>query len=97
MRKYPDFLFKIQRLSDGKYSTGGFPPNFTPMGKIWKTYGYLLRHLKDLGVNKINTVYAECRLVIFSEHMGENTFTLEEVFYELTTEEIFNRLNGKKR
>lgn len=95
MRKYPNFLFKIQRVSDGRHSTGGFPPNFTPMGKIWKTHGYLIRHLKDLGVDKMHEVYAGCRLVIFSEHMGEDAFTLDEVFYELTTEEIFKRLNGK--
>lgn len=97
MRKYPNFLFKIQRASDGKYSTGGFSPKFTRFGKIWKTYGYLIRHLKDFGLERINDVYAECRLVIFSEHMGEDTFSLDEVLYELNTEEIFNRLNGKKR
>ena len=96
MRKYPDYVFKIQRLSDGKYSNGGFPPRFGSFGKVWATYGYLLRHLKDLGITKMNEVYESCRLFVLVEvNGGDNPITIEDVFYELETEEMLKKLNGK--
>lgn len=33
-------VFKIRRLADGKFSTGGCSPKFTDRGKVWRTAGH---------------------------------------------------------
>lgn len=38
-------IYKIKRLSDGKYSTGGSRPSFTTNGKAWTNIGHLKNHL----------------------------------------------------
>lgn len=97
MRKYPDFCFKIQRIDDGKFSSGGRPPRFTNNGKVWQTYGYLTSHLKMLGFDRMTKNYGDCRLVVFVEQTAGSaeTVTLEEIFYDFERDEILKRLNGK--
>lgn len=48
-------LYKIQRLSDGLFSTGGYTPRFTKTGKSWKL-GALLNHLTMIRQNRIRTI-----------------------------------------
>jgi hypothetical protein len=39
-------VYKIKRLSDGKFSAGSHPPRFSRTGKAWASIGNLKRHLK---------------------------------------------------
>lgn len=38
-------VYKIKRLADGLYSTGGVYPKFTAKGKVWRTKAALGGHL----------------------------------------------------
>lgn len=38
-------IYRIQRISDGLFSTGGANPNFNKKGKIWRNIGFLKNHL----------------------------------------------------
>ncbi len=40
-----EFIFRIKRMTDGKYSKGGGNPKFSKFGKIWTSEGYLKSHL----------------------------------------------------
>lgn len=40
----PGYVYKIRRIADGKWSTGGRQPNWTLSGKSW-TLGSLRAHL----------------------------------------------------
>ena len=41
------YYYKIKRVTDGRYSTGGVDPKFSTVGKAWKSIGYLKCHLKQ--------------------------------------------------
>ena len=38
-------IYKIQRISDGLFSTGGITPDFSKKGKIWSALGHVTSHL----------------------------------------------------
>lgn len=47
MNSKPDFIYRIKRLSDGLYSTGGMLPKFTKNGKYWTKISHIKIHLKQ--------------------------------------------------
>lgn len=78
-------IFKIKRLSDGLYSTGGMRPDFTKLGKIWKTEGHLKSHLNQFQpkvAERHKHVYDDCVVV-----------TLEVVESELDSIGVFAYLD----
>jgi hypothetical protein len=42
----PEFVYKIQRTSDGKFRDGGTDKFYSPKGKVWKRLSDLVNHLK---------------------------------------------------
>jgi hypothetical protein len=56
------YYYKIRRKSDGLYSKGGMNPYFTRIGKVWKTAGHLVAHLKLVYLDD----YANCEVVRYS-------------------------------
>jgi len=38
-------IYRIQRISDGLFSTGGAHPRFNKKGKIWRTIPHIKNHL----------------------------------------------------
>lgn len=63
-------IYKIKRISDGLYSTGGQWPTFTKTGKNWTGLGPLKNHLHiveswyDSHPNSVN-VYTDCVVEVF--------------------------------
>jgi hypothetical protein len=41
-------IYKLQRISDGLYSTGGYYPRFTEDGKSWNKIGHMKSHMTML-------------------------------------------------
>lgn len=54
-------FFKIRRIKDGTFSTGGMSPRFTKKGKTWNTKQALHAHLGLVSIN-VYTCH-ECELV----------------------------------
>lgn len=50
-----DKYYKIMRLKDGLYSTGGTSPRFAPRGKVWRNIGFLKNHLHQVDDNLVYT------------------------------------------
>lgn len=64
-------MYKIQRLSDGLYSTGGSKPGWTKQGKVWTRLNHITAHLTL--VRDCNAaVYANCCVLVF-DATPENT------------------------
>jgi hypothetical protein len=64
------YCYKIQRVSDGLYSTGGSSIRFSKNGKVWRTVGQLKNHLnlfKNWKTKKIKLPvdYQGCQVVTF--------------------------------
>ena len=58
-------VYKIQRISDGLFSTGGYQPRFTKKGKIWTTKAALHNHLALNPRNGFQGIeaYVDCELI----------------------------------
>jgi predicted ribosome quality control (RQC) complex YloA/Tae2 family protein len=54
-------FFKIKRISDGLYSTGGETPSFTESGKLFNKRNHVTSHLN--AVRKKEIVYKGCEVV----------------------------------
>lgn len=54
-------VYRIQRRSDGKFSTGGSYPRFTTKGKSWQQLGHVKAHLRQATTHN----YQDCDLVAF--------------------------------
>ncbi len=52
-------VFKIKRMSDGLFSTGGGFPTFTKRGKVWRMRGHVTSHLNQVRKN----VYDGCHII----------------------------------
>lgn len=68
------FTYKIQRKSDGLYSTGGSSPGFTRRGKTWSSIGALKGHLglfiysRGAREHNIKSPYSEdCVIVTYQQ------------------------------
>ena len=57
-------VYRIRRMSDGLFSTGGQWPGFNKNGKIWKMKGHLTSHLNQIHSAK-EGVYDNCELVTY--------------------------------
>ena len=58
-----DNIFKIKRLSDGKFSSGGARPKFSKTGKIWTSKRYIKSHLALIHAYKNNNAYEGCQII----------------------------------
>jgi len=56
------YIYKIKRLSDGLYSSGGQYPFFNKNGKAWTNIGFLKNYL-NLFKNYGRMVYKDCVLI----------------------------------
>lgn len=59
--------FKIKRVSDGLFSTGGRKPEFKSQGYIWARVSDIKHHLTNLGHEKRLHFYDRCVLVTLAE------------------------------
>lgn len=67
-------IFKIRRLPDGFYSTGGITPKFSKNGKQWTSKGSLKNHLNIVDLS----YYKNCELVRFDlEEKGNISFNFK--------------------
>ena len=75
-------LYKIQRKSDGLFSTGGSWPQFTKNGKSWSNIGHVKNHMKQ--VVKIAECYLDCDLleVEMTEKTVKKTSLSKYIFME---------------
>ena len=62
-------LFKIMRVPDGLFSTGGACPRFTKKGKNWRQRGHITSHMNQL--SSPAKIYADCRIVEYELTMTE--------------------------
>ena len=65
------YIYKIKRLSDGLYSTGGTRFAFNKKGKVWTSIGGLKNHLNmfgDYGKKK----YEGCVLITIEISEGKS-------------------------
>lgn len=44
-------IYRLQRISDGLFSTGGANPSFNKKGKIWRNIGFFKNHLNCIKEN----------------------------------------------
>ena len=56
-------IYKIRRISDGKFSTGGRAPRWTNRGNTWTCIGHVKAHLTMLRVDQ--DPYEGCEVVEF--------------------------------
>ncbi|HNC56680.1 MAG TPA: hypothetical protein PLP33_14630 [Leptospiraceae bacterium] len=76
-------VYKIRRKSDGLFSQGGNWPDFSKLGKIWKTKGHLTNHLKQVR----HSDYEDCEIVPYAIVEIENSpLNLKEFFLRLEEE-----------
>jgi len=70
-------LFRIKRLSDGKYSTGNVKRKyhvgdyvgtmtFTKEGKVYASFGNLCRHLSNYSDSTLRNLYVGCTIEMYS-------------------------------
>jgi len=70
-------LFRIKRLSDGKYSTGNVKRKyykgelvgtmtFTKEGKVYSSFGNFCRHLSNYNAPTLRELYAGCAIEMYS-------------------------------
>lgn len=57
-------IYKI-RSSDGLFSTGGYNPRFTSVGKTWSKVGYLKSHLVIVKSYSRQDVYYKCKVIAY--------------------------------
>lgn len=85
--------YKIKRIADGKFSTGGYAPGFTKNGKTWYQASHLKSHLSLIG--KSWRIYSGCELVVYDLIPSEEyTFTLDSYFENIKSTELINKLKG---
>jgi len=88
-------VYKIQRKSDGLFSTGGGRPQFTTKGKVWRNRGGLSNHVKHVVGDK--NIYRDCEIISY-EVVETETDRLSVSDWELTPATIkSNELHEKRR
>jgi len=84
-------IFKIRRISDGKFSDGGHRPYFTAKGKVWKNTQSINGHLAIVNVSK---VYEGCEMVTY-ELLPTSTESMEAIGARITRNKELNRKHGE--
>ena len=88
--------YRIMRLSDGKFSTGGRSPAFTKEGKTWYETIHLKNHLAQFKYGKWE-VYNECKLVTYDlVPSDEQSVLLVDVFDKQKQDAVIAKLQGIK-
>lgn len=64
----PLMVYKIRRVSDGLFSTGGLYPKFTRSGKAWPSIGALKCHLAQFTCDTSGAprCYEGCEVVCYT-------------------------------
>jgi hypothetical protein len=91
-------LYKIQRESDGLFSTGGSFPRFHKTGKSWEGPAQLVNHLALFKKTR-RDVYDGCKLVTFElvpVDVKDEKLTIEKIFYEYSLQETKAKLAGNE-
>lgn len=87
-------VFKIVRLSDGKFSNGGSRPSFTKAGKSWADVGHLKNHLNLFKYDNWD-VYKGCELVSYEMVANEaESLNLDDYFTNFKEEAMVAKLKG---
>lgn len=76
-------VYKIQRKSDGLFSTGGMSPTFSKTGKTWNAIGHLKNHLNQF--IRVFTWDKETRKGEYKDTIGDVYTGCEIVTYELVS------------
>lgn len=73
-------VYKIRRIADGLYSTGGTSPKWNKHGKTWNTVGHIKNHLamfKEYNydirgyVSVLADYYTGCEIVVYETTIAE--------------------------
>lgn len=68
-RKHGERVYKIRRVTDGLFSTGGDTPTFDKAGKVWRKLAHVRSHFAVTGdwrkprVNPGADAYPDCLVV----------------------------------
>lgn len=60
-----EIIYKIQRKSDGLFSTGGMSPKFDKKGKIWKNRNGVSNHLNLISDRDTKEIYSDCEIITY--------------------------------
>lgn len=58
-------VYRIQRRTDGLFSTGGWHPVFNDKGKSWSTRGAVSSHLSNFDMEWKRRHYKDCEVVCY--------------------------------
>lgn len=73
-------IYKIMRVSDGKFSVGGSWPTFTNEGKTWHGEKAIKAHLRLFRTGGWH-IYKDCKLMAYEvTEAQDESFMLEEIF-----------------
>lgn len=88
-----NYLFKIQRVCDGKFSNGGSTPSFTKAGKTWASEGQLRSHLRMLKYTPER--YDGCIVKQFKlVESDEEPFDLNALITQMKEDKVAAKLAG---
>jgi hypothetical protein len=59
--------YRIKRMKDDLFSTGGCNPRFSKSGKTWTQIGHLKNHLNLFNSDEIEKFYGDCILIAYKE------------------------------
>lgn len=91
----PVVFYRVRRLTDGLYSTGGSFPTFKKTGKSW-LLSQLKSHLRMIQKNRRSfEVYKGCELVSFTELIKPANIALNDLINPLEQELVVKKLAGK--
>jgi len=88
-------MYKIKRLSDGKFATGGVYNSFTQRGKVWSTLTGLKLHLQQFlrgqDYSPPADLYNGCVVIMYDDVNGcikEDVFDIREYLLQKQQELI---------
>ena len=70
-------MYKIQRKSDGLFSTGGVHPRWNTIGKTWNLARHVVSHLRQLS-NWRNQQYSNDCVIVEFELVVKNEIDIQE-------------------
>lgn len=89
------YVYKIERISDGKFSNGGSSPSFTKSGKLWLSENSLKSHLRMIKFTP--EVYDGCKIRAYEMvATDEEPFNLFNIIESYKSDKIVAKLSDKK-
>ena len=77
-------VYKLKDKTTGLYSMGGVSNKFNKQGKIWKSKGHLINHLKQFIRSKENILYKNMN----------NWIVIEYEIHELSESDLFSFMSN---